>query len=118
MSKKLRGDFQMAYRKGNWKAKSKEEKQKELDDLIALSNKKIEQYQADPKEMAEFAKFMSRIHNYSPLNLSLIDEQFKGAIAVASYEGWKKLGFQVQKGEKGIGVYAHAPVTILSVFLL
>ena len=102
----------MAYRKGNWKAKSKEEKQKELDDLIALSNKKIEQYQADPKEMAEFAKFMSRIHNYSPLNLSLIDEQFKGAIAVASYEGWKKLGFQVQKGEKGIGVYAHAPVTI------
>lgn len=112
MSKILRGDFQMAYRKGNWKAKSKEEKQKELDDLIALSNKKIEQYQADPKEMAEFAKFMSRIHNYSPLNLSLIDEQFKGAIAVASYEGWKKLGFQVQKGEKGIGVYAHAPVTI------
>ena len=102
----------MAYRKGNWKAKSKEEKQKELDDLIALSNRKIEQYQADPKEMAEFAKFMSRIHNYSPLNLSLIDEQFKGAIAVASYEGWKKLGFQVQKGEKGIGVYAHAPVTI------
>ncbi|WP_283676582.1 ArdC-like ssDNA-binding domain-containing protein [Clostridium perfringens] len=102
----------MAYRKGNWKAKSKEEKQKELDDLIALSNKKIEQYQADPKEMAEFAKFMSRIHNYSPLNLSLIDEQFKGAIAVASYEGWQKLGFQVQKGERGIGIYAHAPVTI------
>lgn len=103
----------MAYkRKGNWKVKSKEEKQKELDDLIDLSNKKIEQYQTNPEDMIEFGRFMSKIHNYSPLNLSLIDEQFEGAIAVSSYEGWKKLGYQVQRGEKGIGIYAHAPVTI------
>lgn len=104
----------MATRKGNWKPKSKEEKQKELDDLIELSNKKIEQYQSNPEDMIEFAKFMSKIHNYSPLNLSLIDEQFHGAIAVASYEGWKKQGFSVQRGEKGIGIYTHAPVTVFT----
>lgn len=102
----------MAYRKGNWKPKSKEEKQKELDDLIELSNKKIEEYRTNPQDMIEFAKFMSKIHNYSPLNLSLIDEQFNGAIAVGSYKMWNDQGFNVKKGEKGIGIYAHAPVTI------
>ncbi|MEJ4264142.1 ArdC-like ssDNA-binding domain-containing protein, partial [Enterococcus faecium] len=102
----------MAYKKGNWKPKTKEQKQKELDDLIKASNSKIEQYQSNPEDMIEFAKFMSKIHNYSPLNLSLIDEGFEGAIAVASYDGWKKLGFQVKAKEKGIGIYAHAPVTV------
>lgn len=102
----------MAYRKGVWQPKSKEEKQKELDELIELSNKKIEEYRADPKDMIEFAKFMSKIHNYSPLNLSLIDEQFEGAIAVGSYKMWSEQGFSVRKGEKGIGIYTHAPVTI------
>lgn len=102
----------MAYRKGNWKPKSKEEKQKELDELIEISNKKIEEYRTDPQDMIEFAKFMSKIHNYSPLNLSLIDEQFEGAIAVGSYKMWNDQGFSVKKGEKGIGIYAHAPVTI------
>lgn len=104
----------MTRKKGNWKSKTKEEKQKELDDLLDISNKKIEQYQSSPEDMIEFAKFMSKIHNYSALNLSLIDEQFKGAIAVSSYEGWNKLGFSVQRGEKGIGIYAHAPVTIFT----
>lgn len=102
----------MAYRKGNWKPKSKEEKQKELDELIEISNKKIEEYRADPKDMVEFARFMSKIHNYSPLNLTLINNQFEGAIAVGSYKMWNDQGFSVKKGEKGIGVYAHAPVTI------
>ena len=88
----------MARKKGNWKSKTKEEKQKELDDLLDISNKKIEQYQSNPEDMIEFAKFMSKIHNYSALNLSLIDEQFNGAIVVSSYEGWNKLGFSVQRG--------------------
>lgn len=104
----------MAVRKGNWTPKSKEEKQKELDDLIALSNKKIEEYKSSPQDMIDYFKFMSKIHNYSPLNVSLIQDQFKGAVAVASYARWQQLGFQVQRGEKGIGVYVHAPVTVFT----
>lgn len=104
----------MAVRKGNWTPKSKEEKQKELDDLIALSNKKIEEYKSSPQDMVDYFKFMSKIHNYSPLNVSLIQDQFKGAVAVASYARWQQLGFQVQRGEKGIGVYVHAPVTVFT----
>ena len=104
----------MAVRKGNWTPKSKEEKQKELDDLIALSNKKIEEYKSSPQDMVDYFKFMSKIHNYSPLNVSLIQDQFKGAVAVASYARWQQLGFQVQRGEKGFGVYVHAPVTVFT----
>lgn len=104
----------MTVRKANWTPKSKEEKQKELDDLIALSNKKIEEYKSSPQDMVDYFKFMSKIHNYSPLNVSLIQDQFKGAVAVASYARWQQLGFQVQRGEKGIGVYVHAPVTVFT----
>lgn len=101
----------MAPRKGNWKGKSKEERQKELDELLELSNKQIEKYQTSTKDFLEYVDFMSKIHNYSPLNVSLIQEQFEGAVAVASYKRWQELGFSVQKGEKGIGIYAHTPIT-------
>lgn len=73
---------------------------------------KIKNYNESPEEMLQFTNFMSRIHNYSITNLCLIDDQFHGAQAVASYADWKKHGFQVQKGEKGIKVYAYTPYTI------
>ncbi|EPY6472557.1 ArdC-like ssDNA-binding domain-containing protein [Clostridium sporogenes] len=95
--------------KKNYKSKSKEEIKKELDELIQNSMDKIKKYSESPEEMLEFTNFMSKIHNYSITNLFLIEDQFPGAQAVASYADWKKHGFQVQKGEKGIKIYAYTP---------
>ena len=53
---------------------------------------------------------MSKFHQYSIGNCSLIEDQFKGAIAVGSYKFWNEKGFSVNKGEKGIGILVPAPV--------
>ena len=47
---------------------------------------------------------MSKFYNYSFRNTFLIQEQFKGALAVGSYTFWKEKGFIVNKGEKGIKI--------------
>ncbi|HDI3019200.1 TPA: pentapeptide repeat-containing protein [Clostridium botulinum] len=95
--------------KKKYKSKSQEEIKKELDELIQHSMDKIKKYNESPEEVLEFTNFMSKIHNYSITNLFLIEDQFHGAQAVASYADWKKYGFQVQKGEKGIKIYAYTP---------
>ncbi|MBY6889350.1 pentapeptide repeat-containing protein [Clostridium botulinum] len=95
--------------KKKYKSKSQEEIKKELDQLIQHSMDKIKKYNESPEEVLEFTNFMSKIHNYSITNLFLIEDQFHGAQAVASYADWKKYGFQVQKGEKGIKIYAYTP---------
>ena len=43
---------------------------------------------------------MSKFYNYSFRNTFLIQEQFKGALAVGSYAFWKEKGFTVEKGIK------------------
>lgn len=53
---------------------------------------------------------MSTIHKYSLRNLALIKEQFKGAVAVASFKDWKDKRYFVKKGEKGIQIFVHTPI--------
>ena len=99
----------MAYKK-NYTPKTKEELKKEMDALIEKSSEQIKKYQASPKALLELADFMSTIHKYSLRNLALIDSQFRGARAVASFADWKKKGFFVQGGEKGIQIFVHTPI--------
>jgi len=82
------------------KNRSVEDKQKELEELLEISLEQIRSYYAKPEEMKEFADFMSKIHNNSTTNLSLIKDQFDGAIAVASYGEWKKHGFHLIRVKK------------------
>ncbi|HCM90587.1 MULTISPECIES: ArdC-like ssDNA-binding domain-containing protein [Vagococcus] len=96
--------------KKTFTSKTTEQKQKELDDLLDRSLSRIKSYKDSPEDLKEFMDFMSKIHKYSPTNLSLIQEQFEGATAVASYKDWKDKGFQVQRGEKGIEMYVYTPV--------
>ena len=87
-----------------YKRKSNEEKEKEVNDLIEKANVGIENSFTTPENLKELLNYMSKFYNYSLRNVSLIQEQFRGALAVGSYSFWKEKGFTVNKGEKGIKI--------------
>lgn len=62
---------------------------------------RVRDFSISDEDKLELLKFMSKFHNYSFRNQMLIEEQWRGAQAVASYNKWKKLGYPVKKGEKG-----------------
>jgi hypothetical protein len=61
------------------------------------------------EHLLNYLKFASKFHQYSPLNQMLIAEQAPNATHVAGYSQWKKMGYQVKKGEKGIAIIAPRP---------
>ena len=56
-------------------------------------------------------KMLSQFHNYSVNNCILILMQCPSATRVASFQTWKKMGYPVRKGEKGIKVLVPIPYT-------
>ncbi|WP_150541527.1 pentapeptide repeat-containing protein [Clostridium perfringens] len=95
----------MAYKKKEYKSsKSQEEKRKEIDLLVKQADEKIDKVFSNPNDLKEYLSFMAKFHNYSYRNSILIEEQFRGAVAVGSFAFWKKKGYSVNKGEKGIKI--------------
>lgn len=92
-----------------FKRKSFADKKKEVDQLATDRNEKVEKYFRSSEDMKEYLGFMAKFYNYSVRNSTLIQKQFSGAEAVGSYNFWKKEGFPVQKGEKGISILVPAP---------
>ncbi|MBH0158714.1 ImmA/IrrE family metallo-endopeptidase [Fictibacillus sp. 5RED26] len=86
------------------KIKDKEERQKELSEIVNTMNDRIEEVTQSPEDLKEYLRFMSNFYTYSISNTLLIQHQFMGASAVASFTDFKKKGFFVNKGEKGIGI--------------
>lgn len=84
--------------------KSKEDKEREVNELLEKANEGIEKCFTSPEQFKELINYMSKFYNYSFRNTFLIQEQFKGALAVGSYAFWKEKGFTVNKGEKGIKI--------------
>ncbi|MCP3763744.1 ArdC-like ssDNA-binding domain-containing protein [Domibacillus sp. A3M-37] len=99
----------MAYKR-NYKSKSPEEKQKEIDDLTASMDSQIQGYFESEEKIREHLAFMANFHKYSPRNMALINQQFMGASAVGSFNFWKSKGASVNKGEKGIKILVPNPV--------
>ncbi|WWU65637.1 CHC2 zinc finger domain-containing protein [Clostridium baratii] len=87
-----------------YKGKTKEEKEKEVDKLLEKANKGIEKSFNTLDGLKELIEYMNKFYNYSMRNTFLIQEQFRGALAVGSYAFWKEKGYTVNKGEKGIGI--------------
>lgn len=56
--------------------------------------------------LVRYLDTMSQFHQYSFSNCMLIYSQRPDATFIAGYAKWKKLGRQVKKGEKGIGIIA------------
>lgn len=92
--------------------KTSEEKIQEIKELSEKALAEIEKYSTSPEYLLEYADFLSRFHHYSLNNMSLIQNQFRGAVAVASFKDWKDKGYSVNKGEKGIEIISYAPITL------
>ncbi|MCR1945926.1 ImmA/IrrE family metallo-endopeptidase [Enterococcus gallinarum] len=83
----------MVYKKKQYKKRSTKEIQEEVNNLVTKGLEAIKQYSVDPKDQLELLQFMSRFHNYSIRNQSLILAQFPGAYAVGGYVTFKNMGF-------------------------
>jgi antirestriction protein ArdC len=91
------------YNKGSKASKGKNENGVKAE--LEMIEKGIEELLASGK-WAEFLKFQSAFHNYSFGNTMLIMCQCPTASRVTGYNTWKKLGRQVQKGQKAIKILA------------
>jgi antirestriction protein ArdC len=58
------------------------------------------------EDWTRFLESSRRLRTYSPNNVLLIMTQRPTATAVAGYRTWQALGYQVRRGEKGIGILA------------
>jgi antirestriction protein ArdC len=61
------------------------------------------------EEMQLYLESAARFHRYSLHNVLVIQAQCPHATWVAGYRKWQQMGFQVQRGEKGIGILAPQP---------
>lgn len=53
---------------------------------------KIREFTQSPEDLMEYLDFMSKFPQLSPRNVALIQEQWRGANAVATYDQWKSMG--------------------------
>lgn len=61
-------------------------------DISERAFQKIREYTQSPEDLMEYVEFMSKFPQLSPRNVALIQEQWRGANAVATYDQWKSIG--------------------------
>lgn len=66
--------------------------QASAEELSAHALDQIRKYSTDPKAMKEYLDFMSHFPGMSPRNAALVQEQWPGAQAVATYNQWQDKG--------------------------
>ena len=104
---KFKKDF-TAEDKEAYKEKLKNET-KELTDKLEAGVESI----LNSDQYIEYLKFVSKFHNYSWTNNILIMLQNPEATLLAGYRTWQtKFNRQVKKGEKGIRIFAPAPIKV------
>lgn len=86
-------------------AEAKEARTAELARLKSLFDEKVQSL-ARSEQWLDMLKTMAHFHAYSFQNTLLIWAQNPEATYCTGYQTWKKLGYQVRKGEKGIRIYA------------
>lgn len=69
-------------------------------------NESVKQYQTNPADEMALLDSLSRFKDYSINNTLLARSQYQGALGVASYKDFQKIGYQIQKGEKAIYIFA------------
>ena len=100
---------------GYGKYRSPEEKEEFVKQLGADAKQRIidlaENWEADAKDVAEFLIFSSRFPDYSVRNQMLIYKQNPYAMFTAGYNQFEKMGYTVQKGEKGMRIWVPHNIT-------
>ena len=61
-------------------------------ELSEIAFQKIREFTRSPEALAEYMDFMSKFTQLSPRNVALIQDQWQGANAVATYNQWQALG--------------------------
>lgn len=61
-------------------------------ELSQAAFQKIRDYTQSPKDLADYLDFMSKFPTLSPRNVALIQAQWPGANAVATYNQWQAMG--------------------------
>lgn len=61
-------------------------------ELSEVALKKVREYTETPERLEEYLNFMSKFPELSPRNVALIQEQWPGANAVATYNQWQSMG--------------------------
>jgi antirestriction protein ArdC len=92
--------------------KGKKSKAAQLKDEIAANLEKLTRLTDQARigeEMKRYLAFAARFHRYSFGNVMLILAQCPHARLVAGYRAWRRMGFQVRRGKKGIGILAPVP---------
>lgn len=88
------------------KQRSKLDREEKIKQLTDSMNEAVRNYQTDPKDEMALLESLSRFKSYSAKNTLLAKAQYKGAYGIASYKDFQKLGYQVQKGEKSLSIFA------------
>lgn len=63
---------------------------------------KIREYTQSPEGLKEYMDFMSKFPQLSPRNVALIQEQWPGANAVATFDQWKSMGEALGIGSEDV----------------
>ena len=61
-------------------------------ELSEVAFQKVREYTETPERLEEYLNFMSKFPELSPRNVALIQEQWPGASAVATYNQWQSMG--------------------------
>ena len=61
-------------------------------ELSEVAFQKVREYTETPERLEEYLNFMSKFPELSPRNVALIQEQWPGANAVATYNQWQSMG--------------------------
>ena len=86
------------------KEKFKEKKRAELEALYDAVNEETLMIAEDPEKFSAYLRVQARFNRYTVTNAILLLHQFPDAQKLKTFEGWKRDGASVKRGEKSISI--------------
>lgn len=84
--------------------KFKEKKRAELETLYDAVNEETLMIAEDPEKFSAYLRVQARFDRYTVTNAILLLRQFPDAQKLKTFEGWKRDGTSVKRGEKSISI--------------
>ena len=84
--------------------KFKEKKRAELEALYDAVNEETLMIAEDPEKFSGYLRVQARFNRYTVTNAILLLHQFPDAQKLKTFEGWKRDGASVKRGEKSISI--------------
>ena len=91
--------------------KFKEKKRAELEALYDVVNEETLMIAEDPEKFSAYLRVQARFDRYTVTNAILLLHQFPDAQKLKTFEGWKRDGASVKRGEKSISILEPSSYT-------